>query len=252
MTLETLQIETPDGVMLTYVGRPDGESRGNVLIYMDAMGIRDELLDGFLERYRAAGFTTFLPDLYYRFGENVSFDATVSYSQLPKDVQPVFYATVKKMRNDAPIVRDTGLLIDAVGAATGTDQTNLWSTVGYCMGGRFVVRSMAAYPKQFAAGVAVYPTGLVTDEKDAPVHDIAQISGKLFIGFGGADELTPLDDIDAVKQALEAADPEHDVHVYPDAGHAFMMPGKPSSYRHEASEDVWTQSLEMFGKLETT
>src|SRR6476646_4019362 len=112
MSLERIKIETPDGSMATVVARPDnGPSRMNVLLFMDAMGIRDELVE-FATRFAAAGYTCAVPDLYYRWGENVSFDASKSYRDLPPSELDLFYTFVERMRDDERVLRDASAVVE--------------------------------------------------------------------------------------------------------------------------------------------
>lgn len=249
MTIETIDVATPDGPMPTVIARPEsGKPKAFVLIYMDAMGIRDELVTGFAKRYADAGFIGVLPDLYYRFGKGISFDATKSYKELPAEQQPLFFSLVEKMRADQPVTRDTGLLLDAVPASE-AERHLPWGTIGYCMGGRFVVRAMEAYPERLKVGVSVYGTALVTDKPDSPHLRVGDIRGDIRFAFGGDDELTPPSMIDTLRESLEEAGVTHSIETFAGAGHAFMMPGKPSSYRHDAAEAVWERSLAAFARL---
>ncbi len=246
--IDMVEIQTPDGVMPTRVARPEtGRSRANILIYMDAMGIRDELIVKFAQRYAQAGFTAVLPDLYYRFGKDVTFDATKSYKEMPAEQQPFFFSLVEKMREDGPVTRDTGLLLDAIPTQEGG--ATAWGAIGYCMGGRFVVRAMAAYPDRIKAGASVYGTALVTDQPGSPHRDVPRIRGEVYLAFGANDDLTPPPVIDTLREQFDQSGIKHETQVFDGCGHAFMMPGKTSTYRHEAAEAVWAKSLALFSRL---
>lgn len=248
MSIERTKIETPDGVMPTVIARPDdGRSRMNVLLFMDAMGIREELED-FAHRFARAGYTCLLPDLYYRWGEHVSFDATKSYKDLPADEQDLFYTLVERMRDDQRVLGDVTALLGHMNAhAEGSPR---WAAVGYCMGGRFTVRTLAAYPELFLAGVSAYGTALVTDKPDSPHRDIPRITGEVYLAFGADDELTPPATIETVGHELEDHEVRHEIETFPGCGHAFMMPGKASSYRPAAAEEVWRKGFALLERVE--
>ena len=67
--------------------------------------------------------------------------------------------------------------------------------------------------------------------------------------YGGKDQGIPQSAVDKLNAALKAAgkDKESQIHVYPDAGHAFNADYRPS-YRKEAAEDGWKRMLAWFAK----
>ena len=68
MQEKTLEIETADGQMETFLAHPEGEGPFPVVVlYMDAPGIREEFYE-FTRRIAREGYTCVLPDLYYRRG----------------------------------------------------------------------------------------------------------------------------------------------------------------------------------------
>jgi len=67
-------IRTADGVMTTFVVRPDGDGPYPVaVLYMDGAGYRDQVKQN-ARRFAADGYYCVAPDLYYRIGERLSFD----------------------------------------------------------------------------------------------------------------------------------------------------------------------------------
>jgi carboxymethylenebutenolidase len=65
--------------------------------------------------------------------------------------------------------------------------------------------------------------------------------------YGGADAGIPIDTIERMRKALQAAGSPSQIVVYPDAPHAFHADYRPS-YRKEAAEDGWKRLLEWFKK----
>src|SRR5690348_11603950 len=76
MNEREIRIETGDGAMTTFFAHPDtGGPFPVVLVYMDALGLRDELR-GIARRIAHAGYYAAVPDLYYRIGGGITFDAS--------------------------------------------------------------------------------------------------------------------------------------------------------------------------------
>jgi carboxymethylenebutenolidase len=98
--------------------------------------------------------------------------------------------------------------------------------------------------------VAAYGTALVTDKPQSPHRDIARITGEIYFAFGADDELTPPATIAAVREELERHRVRHELETFVGAGHAFMMPGKASSYRPAAAEEVWRKGFALLGQVE--
>ena len=61
-----IDVQTADGVMNTFVTRPDGDGPFPLVIFlMDAPGKREELHD-MARRIATVGYCVMLPNLYYR------------------------------------------------------------------------------------------------------------------------------------------------------------------------------------------
>lgn len=61
--------------------------------------------------------------------------------------------------------------------------------------------------------------------------------------YGGKDQGIPADDVEAMREALKKAGGKSQIHVYPDAPHAFHADYRPS-YRKDDAEDGWQRMLE--------
>src|SRR6185369_964071 len=114
---------------------------------------------------------------------------------------------------------------------------------GFCWGGR-IVWLYAAHSTQLKAGVAWY--GRLAGESNAlrprqPLELAAQLNAPVLGLYGGQDQGIPLSSVDTMKNALQAgsaAAKHSDIHVYPQAGHAFLADYRPS-YQPEAAADGW-------------
>lgn len=108
--------------------------------------------------------------------------------------------------------------------------------VGWCLGGMFSLQLALSMPSAIQACV-VYYGNLETDlEKlkllETPVLGI----------FGGADRGIPLDSVRAFETALETLDKHHEIHVYPEADHAFCNPSG-NHYQEKEARDAWNKML---------
>ncbi|MDA8061113.1 MAG: dienelactone hydrolase family protein, partial [Actinomycetota bacterium] len=66
-------------------------------------------------------------------------------------------------------------------------------------------------------------------------------------GFYGEDDPRIVSGLPAFAQALDAAGADHELRIYPGAGHAFFNDTRPS-YRPDAARDAWARTLGFFAE----
>jgi carboxymethylenebutenolidase len=197
-----------------------------VLVVQEIFGVHEHIKD-VCRRLAKLGYLAIAPELYYRQGSV----ATMT------NIQEILDKVVSKVP-DAQVMVDLDNCV-AWARANGGDVSRLAIT-GFCWGGR-IVWLYAAHNPQLKAGVAWYgrlvgaasaltpkqPTDLAKDLK-APVLGL----------YGGQDQGIPLDTVDTMREAIKAAGGKSEIHVYPDAPHAFHADYRPS-YRKDAADDGW-------------
>jgi carboxymethylenebutenolidase len=240
----SLEVRTADGLMPVYVARPTaGGPYPIVVVYMDVNGIRDEL-KRFTLRFASAGLHAVLPDFYYRLGSNIAFDhRTPIHERSKQDIERV--VAVMNSLTDDMVIADSGTLIATLRAQQAVHQGPA-GCVGYCMGGRHVVRVMTALPQLFAAGSAHYPTHVVTDAADAPYRQLARARGRFYFCMGDQDWLLTPAVIAQLRDALENSGSRYELKIHAGAGHGYSFPEKGVVYNHEAAEYDWSRTIELF------
>lgn len=236
------QIKTNDGAMTTFIAHPDaGGPFPVVFVYMDALGLREELR-GIGRRIAGEGYFVVVPDLYYRFGDGLTFDAWKLQDPQSGEMQEMF-GYVQQL-DDQAVMDDTRAVLDHL------EHESLASSgpkacVGFCLGGRLVVRAMSTFPEVFAAGSALHPSFIVADGPDSAHLRIGEIRGELYVGLGGADAFQPAEAFDPARAELERHAIRHAAEVHEGADHGFMIPGAPS-FQDEASERSWERTFDLF------
>jgi carboxymethylenebutenolidase len=224
-----ISVGTPDGTMSTL--RIGDQSDPAVIVLMAAHGRNEGLLD-VGRRLADHGYCALVPDLFYRWGENLLYDPATELDQMVE--------TLNKL-TDPMVVSDVGALLDSLEAGP-------VGTMGFCMGGRFVVRSMAAYPDRIVAGSALHPSHLYLDgNPDSPHFDIARITGEIYFGFGAVDPIVPSENWDAVREEVKRHGTRARIDIHPDAEHGFMLPGL--WYQAAAAEACWQATFEVLRGL---
>lgn len=243
----TLLIRASEGQMPVHVARPaDAQMHPLILIYMDVNGIRAEL-KRFAARIAAAGYCVLLPDFYYRFGEGVHFDHTIPVHERPQaDIDRLL--AVMNALTDHAVLADTVALLEQVRREPYASQ-GAAGCVGYCMGGRHVMRAMTHLPQYFAAGAAHFPTYAVSEAADAPYRELRRGLGSFYFCFGARDNLITAGHVVTLRARLDELGSDYELTVHPNAGHGYAFSERRSGYDREAAEYDWQRTLALFARV---
>lgn len=108
--------------------------------------------------------------------------------------------------------------------------------IGWCMGGGYALDLAVDQPK-LAADVINYGH-LATDDST-----LRRINAPILGIFGGRDRGIPPDSVRAFDQQLKKLGKTVEVHIYPDAGHAFENPNNKAGYRPQDAKDAWEKTV---------
>jgi len=109
-------------------------------------------------------------------------------------------------------------------------------SIGWCMGGGYSLNMALAEPN-LRADVINYGH-LATDP-----NLVSKINASILGIFGGQDRGITPDDVHKFEQALKQAGKKAEIHIYPDAGHAFQNPGNKNGYRAQDASDAWQRTV---------
>ena len=123
-------LETPEGIMPTFVVHPDGDGPFPVILfYMDAPAIREELYD-MARQMAERGYFVVLPDLFYRFG-------ILRFPVRGPKSRAIWRECMANMSN-AEVMEDTQAMLEQVDSDPRARGGKL-ACIGFCMSGRLVV-----------------------------------------------------------------------------------------------------------------
>jgi carboxymethylenebutenolidase len=233
MSTADLTIDTADGPMRVYEATPDGAVKGAVIVVMEAFGVNDHIED-VTRRAATAGYHAVSPDLFHRSGGGVA----------PYDDFSIVMELFKGVSDDGILV-DIDATIAYLRAAGFTDDRI--GIVGFCFGGR--VTFLTAVRRALGAAVTFYGGGIVRSSAlpFAPLVDQAPTMRTPWLGlFGDKDKGIPVEDVEALRGVLDAANPvEHEIVRY-DADHGFHCDGRPAVYDEAAAKDGWRRAVAWF------
>ncbi len=115
------------------------------------------------------------------------------------------------------------------------------ASLGWCFGGGWSLSSAMLFPEEMDATVIYY--GQVTNDDEK----LRVIDSPLLGFFGAADRGISVDSVNAFEAALQRLRKNHEIHIYPDVGHAFANP-TGNNYNRDAAEDAWIRTLDFLAR----
>jgi carboxymethylenebutenolidase len=118
--------------------------------------------------------------------------------------------------------------------------------IGFCFGGRHSWLATAHHDLSGAVGFYGRPAR-GRDGSPGPTDRASELRGPILALMGGNDPGIPPEDVNAFDEALDEADVEHEIVVYPGAPHSFFD-RKQEQFTAE-SEDAWNRVLTFLQRL---
>ena len=113
---------------------------------------------------------------------------------------------------------------------------------GFCMGGGLTLE-VAMRPSANADPVHVYYGGALSMPSPA---QISAVRVPVMGSYGAQDAAIPVDQVEALRNALETRDVPTDVKIYEGAGHSFFNAGE--SYHEASAAHSWQRTLDWFAR----
>ena len=110
-------------------------------------------------------------------------------------------------------------------------------SLGWCFGGAWSLNAAELLGDDLDAAVIYY--GHVTDDE----LRLAEVTAPVLGLFAEDDSGIKVDSVNAFRDALERLEKPHEIHIYPDVGHAFANP-TGRNYNADAAQDAWAKTLD--------
>jgi carboxymethylenebutenolidase len=204
-----------------YLATPPSGSGPALVVIQEWWGLDDHMAD-MVDRFAAEGFVALAPDL---FGGTVAHDSDEA----------------GRLLQELPVDRAARDLAGAVDFLLGNESvtSSTVGTVGYCMGGGFVLLLAANEGRKIGAAVPFYGVGPGVPDTYRSVT--APIQGH----YGEQDEMYPVAEARKQEEQIrEESQGPVEFFYYP-AGHAFHSDkDKLGTYHKESAELAWNRTLE--------
>jgi carboxymethylenebutenolidase len=226
LSVGTAKVKVQDGEMPAYYAKPVAAQKPPIiLVAMEVFGLHEHIKD-VTRRLGKLGSFAIAPDYYFRLGE------------LTQITEPSRLMPLVNSKSDQELFADLDAAV-AWAKEQGGDADRL-GIVGFCRGGRTVWLYAARNPA-LKAGVAFYGSLMDPPSSAMPKNafDLAAEVQAPVLGLYGAEDtgITP-DQVEAMKERLEAAGKTVKFKIYPGAPHGFFADYR-QSYRPEAAKDAW-------------
>jgi carboxymethylenebutenolidase len=229
------KIKIEDGEIPAYQAMPaEGGPFPVVLVVQEIFGVHEHIKD-ICRRLAKEGYMAIALELFARQGD-------VSGLSI-NEILPI----VAKVP-DQQVMSDLDAAV-AYAAASGKADTNRLAITGFCWGGR-IAWLYAAHNPNLKAAVAWYGRLVGQQSETTPRHPIdiaSELKAPVLGLYGAADQGIPVETVERMRSACEAAGKTCEIIIYPDAPHAFHADYRPS-YRPEPAKDGWSRMLAWFRK----
>ena len=237
---EDVAIEVGDGArMPALLALPERTPAPAVLVINDVFG-RAEFYEHLTRRLAQAGFVALDPEFFFREGP------------LPEPTREAAMARRPKL-NEKRSLADLGAAIDWLRGRR--DVSGRIGTIGFCMGGTFVL-NLAAERDDLAASVSYYGfPASSTNDRPAPLNVAERMKGPILGHWGDQDTGVGMENVEKLRAMLQVRGVVHELHIYPGLGHgflkAFLEDERSAGYAQACAS--WTRTLEFyrtaFGKV---
>jgi carboxymethylenebutenolidase len=204
-----------------YLSRPGSGSGPGVIVIQEWWGLVDHI-KVVADRFASEGFVALAPDLYH--GESTTSPDDAGRLMMALNID----AATKEL------LGAVDYLLGAGGASSGSV-----GVVGFCMGGQLALAAACATPK---VGACVDFYGVHQNV----TLDFSGLESPVLGLFGENDSFVTPEVARKVEHDIRSAGKPIEIHIYPDADHAFFNDSRPDAYNPDAARDAWERTLRFF------
>jgi carboxymethylenebutenolidase len=221
MAGEIVDYKSNGGTTSGYLAIPESGKGPGVIVLQEWWGLVPHIKD-VCDRFAAAGYVALAPDLYH--GKT---------TKSPDEAGKLMMAI--KIDQAEKDLRGGIEYLLAQEATTG----NKVGTVGFCMGGAL---SLYAATKNSQVGACVIFYGGHPNVKP----DLANLQAAVLGLYAERDGFVTPQIARELEQKLKALGKSCEIHIYPNADHAFFNNERPEVYNAAAAEDAWQRVLKFY------
>ena len=219
---DMVEFASNGGTASGYLATPEGGTGIPVVVIQEYWGLVPHIKD-VVDRFADEGFVALAPDLYH--------GATTT--------EPDEAGKLMMAMNIEQAAKDMSGAVDKVAEAAGSNRVGV---VGFCMGGGLALVLAAHRPDKVKAVSPWY--GLIPWAGAEP--DWSRLDAKVLGHYAGNDDYFNPAAVADLQQKLDAAGKQADLHVVPNADHAFFNDTRPEVHDADASRACWSETVTFF------
>lgn len=211
--------------------RPAGPPRAGIVIVQEAWGVTP-YIDWLATTFAGGGYLAAAPHLYHRAGDPVIADHDF------EKARPV----MATLTGDG-IAEDIGNAVKFLRQG-GAAKVGI---IGFCMGGTIALWSAAH--ADVDAAVTFYGSGIAQSRWpgiESGLETAASVRVPWLGLYGDKDKSIPIEQVEALRTAIEPVNAPTQIVRYPTAGHAFASASNSPRHVREAAEDAGIRTREFF------
>lgn len=205
-----------------------------IIVLQEAFGVNDHIRS-VADMFSDEGYLAVAPQLFHRDGS-----PEIPYDDFASAMPFMANLTKQGLTNDLNATTDFL-------ATLGFQAKNI-AAVGFCMGG--TVSFFAATLGTVGAAASFYGGGVATGRFGLPpLVDLAADLKCPWLGlYGDLDQSIPADQVEALREATNAASVTTEIVRYANGKHGFHCDARPDSFNEEAALDARARALAFFAE----
>ena len=240
---ETRTIPTPDGDMGIHIVRPDGDGPFPVIVFFHHGPGLDNGSKDTMQLLADRGHYVVSHDRYHREAPWFSMTPEMRNDQ---DAMQRFWGVLMGTTEEM-VDADLGAVLAHVDGDVAA-RDGAMGCVGYCIGARSVVCTMAAHTDRFTAGVGLHPSFCTTDQPDSPHLRVPSITGSMYIAFGSEDKMqSAADNVPFIDAINAMSGGRGEAEVLDGADHGFGVLKSPA-YHEAAASHAYDKAFALYAK----
>ncbi len=235
---EEAQVPVPSGEQMpALLTRPASGEGPAVLIINDVYG-RTPFYENLAARLAAAGFVALCPEFFFRQGPLAERTREAALER-------------RKGLDERNTLVDLNAAIDWLKGQSGV-RGDVLGTIGFCMGGTFVLNLAAERADLASVCFYGFPAGAsgkpVEKLPPAPLTQLDQMHGPILGYWGDQDHGVGMDNVEQLARGLQQRRVDFEYKIFPGLGHGFMAQSQldPNHEAYQAACEAWTRTLSFY------
>ncbi len=234
--VEEISIGVGGQGMPSFLSRPAGDGPWPALMLIpDIMGAA-AFYQEMAGRLAHEGYLTVVPEIFFRLG--------------PLPEQTLEHARARNQKlSHADLEAQLSATIDYLQNRPDVEPKQI-GTLGFCLGGSWVIIMSARRPRDIAGGAIFYGFPVNARPTDAqpisPIDEVGKIQAPLIGFWGDQDTGVGMDNVERFQREMQRQNKDFICTIYPGAGHGFMA--RRSEADAAAEQDAWPNMLQFFDR----